>query len=78
MTWNVPVVAALTNMARTRPTKKTAPVIPEPSPRFIVWSAVVAVLLAAAILTYDYNRGFGGTAAAEPASAATLSHHPKG
>jgi hypothetical protein len=39
-------------------TNKHAPVIPEPSPRFLRWSGVAAVILLAIVLTLDYVNGW--------------------
>jgi hypothetical protein len=44
---------------------KKTPVIPEPSPRFILWSAVVAAFLLVGVLVYDYTTDqWPGSAAA--------------
>jgi hypothetical protein len=44
-------------------TKRTkSPRIPEPSPRFITWSAAVAAVLLVGIVTVDYAEGWTGPA----------------
>jgi hypothetical protein len=44
-------------MAFQQSKKKKTPVIPEPSPRFILWSAMVAFFLLAGVLVFDYATG---------------------
>jgi hypothetical protein len=51
--------------------KKRQPVIPEPSPRFVKWSAVVAATMLLGILIYDYAIGAKDFASPEAAQAAT-------
>jgi hypothetical protein len=36
---------------------KKRPVIPEPSPRFVLWSAVVGAFLLAGVLVFDFETG---------------------
>jgi hypothetical protein len=51
---------------------KRNPVIPEPSPRFVKWSAVVAAAMLIGIVIYDYTIGAKDFASPEAAQAATL------
>jgi hypothetical protein len=44
-------------MSRGQPNNKKKPRIPEPSPRFILWSALVAAFFFAAVLIFDYTSG---------------------
>lgn len=60
----------LINMA-----KKRKPGIPEPSPRFVKWSAVVAAAMLIGIVIYDYAIGAKDFASAEAAQAATTKDH---
>jgi hypothetical protein len=52
-----------------RKVKSQKPRIPEPSPRFILWSMVVGFLLIAAAIGYDYVTGSADFAAAPTAQA---------
>jgi hypothetical protein len=40
--------------------KKSKPAIPEPSPRFLVWSLAIGFLLLAGVLGYSLATGYGG------------------
>ena len=51
--------------------KKRKPVIPEPSPRFVKWSAVVAAVMLIGIMVYDYTISAKDFASPEAAQAAT-------
>jgi hypothetical protein len=57
-------------MAKTR-----QPVVPEPSPRFVKWSAVVAATMLIGIVLYDYAIGAKDFASPEAAQAATAQDH---
>jgi hypothetical protein len=37
---------------------KTKPVIPEPSPRFVLWGGTAMILLIAVVLAIDYANGW--------------------
>jgi hypothetical protein len=50
---------------------KRKPVIPEPSPRFVKWSAVVAAAMLIGIVIYDYAIGAKDFASPQAAQAAT-------
>jgi hypothetical protein len=52
--------------------EKRKPVIPEPSPRFLKWSAMVAAAMLIGIVIYDYTIGAKDFASPEAAQAATL------
>ena len=52
-------------------TQKRKPVVPEPSPRFVKWSAVVAMAMLVGIVIYDYAIGAKDFASPEAAQAAT-------
>jgi hypothetical protein len=52
--------------------KKRKPVVPEPSPRFVKWSAVVAAAMLIGVVIYDYTVGAKGFASPEAAQAAAL------
>jgi hypothetical protein len=55
--------------------KKRQPVIPDPSPRFVKWSAVVAATTPIGILLYDYVIGARDFASPEAAQAAAVQDH---
>jgi hypothetical protein len=40
--------------------KKSKQAIPEPSPRFLVWSLAIGFLLLAGVLGYSLATGYGG------------------
>ncbi len=39
---------------------KKKPVIPEPSPRFVLWSAIAAVALIVGVITFEYSADVWG------------------
>jgi hypothetical protein len=49
--------------------KKRKPVVPEPSPRFVKWSAVVAAAMLIGVVIYDYTVGAKDFASPEAAQA---------
>ena len=49
---------------------KRKPVIPEPSPRFVKWSALVAAAMLVGVVIYDYTIGAKDFASPEAAQAA--------
>jgi hypothetical protein len=55
--------------------KKRKPAIPEPSPRFVKWSAVVAAAMLIGVVIYDYAIGAKDFASPEAAQAATPQDH---
>ena len=55
--------------------KKRQPVIPEPSPRFVKWSAVVAVVMLIGMVIFDYMIGAKDFGSPEAAQAATEQGH---
>jgi hypothetical protein len=55
--------------------KKKQPVIPEPSPRFVKWSAVVAAVMLIGIVIYDFAIGARDFASPEAAQAAAAQDH---
>jgi hypothetical protein len=50
--------------------KKRKPVVPEPSPRFVKWSAVVAAAMLIGLVIYDYTVGAKDFASPDAAQAA--------
>ena len=55
--------------------KKRKPVMPEPSPRFVKWSAVLAAAMLIGIVIFDYTIGAKDFASPEAAQAATPKVH---
>jgi hypothetical protein len=55
--------------------KKRKPVIPEPSPRFVKWSAVIAAAMLIGVVIYDYTIGARDFASPEAAQAAAPKEH---
>jgi hypothetical protein len=69
-------IVAATNLQRLiNMAKKKQPVIPEPSPRFVKWSAVVAAVMLIGIVMYDYAIGARDLASPEAAQAAAAQDH---
>jgi hypothetical protein len=54
------IAAAGHCLCMARKTNKPAPVIPEPSPRFILWSGVVAAIVLMTIVALDIANGWTG------------------
>jgi hypothetical protein len=41
--------------------RRKKPLIPEPSPRFILWSGIISLVLLCGIVVLDYTAGEAGT-----------------
>ena len=57
-------------MAGAKRSRKKKPFIPEPTPRFIKWSAAVAAAILIGILVFDYTVGAKNLRAPEAAAQA--------
>jgi hypothetical protein len=54
--------------------KKSKPVIPEPSLRFLAWSLAIGLLLLAGVLGYSLATGYVGSTSASQGSSSKIQH----